>query len=137
MGLDRIGAEPPGQRVDEVSAFADEARALEGGLAVPASGVQRPGVYGVVQHLRTAGDAPAPAHLVENGRETAVEADHQPVVAGLLDRVAHLGELLRRHGQWLFDENSFAGAQRLARSEEHTSELQSLIRLSYAVLCLK
>src|SRR3546814_7087374 len=27
--------------------------------------------------------------------------------------------------------------QRLARSEEHTSELQSLMRLSYAVFCLK
>src|SRR3546814_4366312 len=27
--------------------------------------------------------------------------------------------------------------QRLCRSEEHTSELQSLIRISYAVLCLK
>src|SRR3546814_10497315 len=30
------------------------------------------------------------------------------------------------------------GAQRLAaRSEEHTSELQSLLRISYAVFCLK
>src|SRR3546814_8507841 len=28
-------------------------------------------------------------------------------------------------------------AQRLARSEEHTSELQSLMRISYAVFCLK
>src|SRR3546814_4360898 len=28
-------------------------------------------------------------------------------------------------------------ASRYARSEEHTSELQSLIRLSYSVLCLK
>src|SRR3546814_9316402 len=27
--------------------------------------------------------------------------------------------------------------QRVARSEEHTSELQSLMRISYAVLCLK
>src|SRR3546814_7243395 len=27
--------------------------------------------------------------------------------------------------------------QRLGRSEEHTSELQSLMRISYAVLCLK
>src|SRR3546814_5500606 len=27
--------------------------------------------------------------------------------------------------------------QRLRRSEEHTSELQSLMRISYAVLCLK
>src|SRR3546814_6182493 len=29
-----------------------------------------------------------------------------------------------------------AGAERLVRSEEHTSELQSLMRISYAVLCL-
>src|SRR3546814_6360587 len=28
-------------------------------------------------------------------------------------------------------------AQRMARSEEHTSELQSLMRISYAVFCLK
>src|SRR3546814_10746974 len=28
-------------------------------------------------------------------------------------------------------------AKRLCRSEEHTSELQSLMRISYAVLCLK
>src|SRR3546814_3488593 len=28
-------------------------------------------------------------------------------------------------------------AQRLKRSEEHTSELQSLLRISYAVFCLK
>src|SRR3546814_3706651 len=29
------------------------------------------------------------------------------------------------------------GIGRLARSEEHTSELQSLMRISYAVFCLK
>src|SRR3546814_20472142 len=29
------------------------------------------------------------------------------------------------------------GALRLGRSEEHTSELQSLMRISYAVFCLK
>src|SRR3546814_8424226 len=29
------------------------------------------------------------------------------------------------------------GASRKARSEEHTSELQSLMRISYAVFCLK
>src|SRR3546814_3080287 len=32
-------------------------------------------------------------------------------------------------------ENKFG--QRLDRSEEHTSELQSLMRISYAVFCLK
>src|SRR3546814_10775312 len=31
----------------------------------------------------------------------------------------------------------FAGAGMLMRSEEHTSELQSLMRISYAVFCLK
>src|SRR3546814_9750281 len=30
-----------------------------------------------------------------------------------------------------------AAIQALSRSEEHTSELQSLMRISYAVLCLK
>src|SRR3546814_6873023 len=29
------------------------------------------------------------------------------------------------------------GATKLSRSEEHTSELQSLMRISYAVFCLK
>src|SRR3546814_7666940 len=29
------------------------------------------------------------------------------------------------------------GARRCTRSEEHTSELQSLMRISYAVFCLK
>src|SRR3546814_2408459 len=30
-----------------------------------------------------------------------------------------------------------AAVRRIARSEEHTSELQSLMRISYAVFCLK
>src|SRR3546814_5475268 len=34
--------------------------------------------------------------------------------------------------RWLSD-----GARNLHRSEEHTSELQSLMRISYAVFCLK
>src|SRR3546814_6070836 len=32
---------------------------------------------------------------------------------------------------------SFRGSRRSLRSEEHTSELQSLMRISYAVFCLK
>src|SRR3546814_4148389 len=35
------------------------------------------------------------------------------------------------------DEGSGHGARPSARSEEHTSELQSLMRISYAVFCLK
>src|SRR3546814_6793555 len=34
-------------------------------------------------------------------------------------------------------EGGFAGVFGLIRSEEHTSELQSLMRISYAVFCLK
>src|SRR3546814_12878156 len=33
--------------------------------------------------------------------------------------------------------DSFAAIGKAARSEEHTSELQSLMRISYAVFCLK
>src|SRR3546814_3497287 len=34
-------------------------------------------------------------------------------------------------------QRSVAQSRRVARSEEHTSELQSLMRISYAVFCLK
>src|SRR3546814_7439177 len=39
--------------------------------------------------------------------------------------------------QRLLGKPSQAGARIDARSEEHTSELQSLMRISYAVFCLK
>src|SRR3546814_4688384 len=51
-----------------------------------------------------------------------------------------------RHRDSVLDHHMQAGApeshadlelQRLPRSEEHTSELQSLMRISYAVFCLK
>src|SRR3546814_2131413 len=35
------------------------------------------------------------------------------------------------------EQGGFPGAARIQRSEEHTSELQSLMRISYAVFCLK
>src|SRR3546814_7291425 len=41
---------------------------------------------------------------------------------------------LREHGQV---ERGWLGVQIQNRSEEHTSELQSLMRISYAVFCLK
>src|SRR3546814_3890548 len=49
-----------------------------------------------------------------------------------------------RRGRRGDDDHAFAGrgdaigaARRKNRSEEHTSELQSLMRISYAVFCLK
>src|SRR3546814_5537160 len=51
-------------------------------------------------------------------------------LAGHQDFLEALG---RRHGVHALDEAVHAGS----RSEEHTSELQSLMRISYAVFCLK
>src|SRR3546814_5676884 len=63
------------------------------------------------------------------------------------DRVLGLPHLVQRHG--VVGERPVRGAvdrgvddrvrqgDVLARSEEHTSELQSLMRISYAVFCLK
>src|SRR3546814_1200045 len=48
------------------------------------------------------------------------------------------GELLRRKGCGSASETQTKGCEKqLHRSEEHTSELQSLMRISYAVFCLK
>src|SRR3546814_7580068 len=52
-------------------------------------------------------------------------ADQFKQVVGL-DRLAGVG-----------DQPEHARADRRQRSEEHTSELQSLMRISYAVFCLK
>src|SRR3546814_10509902 len=44
-------------------------------------------------------------------------------------------EILRGPSSALYGSDGLAGA--VSRSEEHTSELQSLMRISYAVFCLK
>src|SRR3546814_9947990 len=45
--------------------------------------------------------------------------------------------LFASYVQELYARKSFIAAELLTRSEEHTSELQSLMRISYAVFCLK
>src|SRR3546814_7950259 len=44
-----------------------------------------------------------------------------------------------KRGEYLavIEVNAVVSLERIVRSEEHTSELQSLMRISYAVLCLK
>src|SRR3546814_10338537 len=73
------------------------------------------------------------------------EALELVVLTGLGDQHPRLG-LLRQHADLVWDGPFSAEigqlgqlgiAQRGARSEEHTSELQSLMRISYAVFCLK
>src|SRR3546814_3196340 len=61
------------------------------------------------------------------------------------DHAERLSALLPRHAQRVCEVlitdpgrgNSAPFTRALARSEEHTSELQSLMRISYAVFCLK
>src|SRR3546814_4779214 len=54
-----------------------------------------------------------------------------------VENARDLAWLSRRLGQDLFDPPDVSGWPGGTRSEEHTSELQSLMRISYAVFCLK
>src|SRR3546814_6816647 len=57
--------------------------------------------------------------------------------AGAVDQAAELPDLGKIDGHdRLARGHVFVGLDRI-RSEEHTSELQSLLRISYAVFCLK
>src|SRR3546814_2875419 len=69
---------------------------------------------GQVHHQQVRGRADGRAHAADDGRET--------------DRHQHAVD--RRLG-------ANADRDEHRRSEEHTSELQSLMRISYAVFCLK
>src|SRR3546814_3606459 len=52
----------------------------------------------------------------------------------LMDRAR---ALLPREGEYALNKRQRVALASLQRSEEHTSELQSLMRISYAVFCLK
>src|SRR3546814_4727716 len=75
-------------------------------------------------------------HADANAEERPALADH-----GLLKRVFHARKRAQRRRA--LAERAHSGkddavcGSHLFRSEEHTSELQSLIRISYAVFCLK
>src|SRR3546814_3430975 len=64
------------------------------------------------------------------------EADHVPIFGRLAETLFHRRDIFARNvaALDLVDEGDAATA---LRSEEHTSELQSLMRISYAVFCLK
>src|SRR3546814_1623486 len=58
------------------------------------------------------------------------------ILAGILYDLTSRG---RVHPVWIWGGGALVASQfvRVARSEEHTSELPSLMRTSYAVFCLK
>src|SRR3546814_9652228 len=83
------------------------------------------------------GDGPACILIHSLGLSSAM---WRSTVARLRDRRRVLAIDCRAHGRSTAERFSFDGVvddlERL-RSEEHTSELQSLMRISYAVFCLK
>src|SRR3546814_1680240 len=71
----------------------------------------------------------------------AVEALSLDRIMGSEATEKHLEDEQRQHHEQIFTERALRWRQRRERqrirSEEHTSELQSLMRISYAVFCLK
>src|SRR3546814_2174061 len=65
--------------------------------------------------------------VVDSGKTTR---RHVQDVLGMLQPTPCIGSILNRYRGGLGDSYGY-------RSEEHTSELQSLMRISYAVFCLK
>src|SRR3546814_5049109 len=71
-------------------------------------------------------------------------ADHQrrrddlvPLGTRNIDDLPKVGRVERCDGYGFLEPVAQSVGDGLARSEEHTSELQSLMRISYAVFCLK
>src|SRR3546814_9802367 len=74
------------------------------------------------------GQSGSKAHLTEEGTATAA-----PYSSDEISRHANRSELVDSALDFALQLLAFA----FHRSEEHTSELQSLMRISYAVFCLK
>src|SRR3546814_2522239 len=106
-------------------------RIIDCGSDVCSSDLVGPGLFDKVAAVAQ----PLPEFLAKVGHHRREQAHQQfdplaqnPAGAGVvrLETGQHVGQLVNaRHGTVE------------ARSEEHTSELQSLMRISYAVFCLK
>src|SRR3546814_292500 len=134
-----------GHQVDPLGARAALGPGGDAGVELVA--VLRPAlarlVVGLVEQVVEAGGAaePLPQDLARGGdvdvavggREDAGRDAGGMVVAGLLRHLA-----VHRPARRLeVEHRDLRLEQRGVRSEEHTSELQSLMRISYAVFCLK
>src|SRR3546814_10280077 len=100
---------------------------------------QRGGAFPARQHVE-ASRAIARLHQLDPERTLFVAQSEEAIAAGAFhnDVVAVANEnVLLAHEQAFEDRADFYASLKRLRSEEHTSELQSLMRISYAVFCLK
>src|SRR3546814_4620604 len=113
---------------EEVAGFEMRAGFLEVGLTL---GIDEGG-GAVGEHAGRIGRRTMALRLNENGPAGAEAPEGVVETAGVSDQ-------LSRHGAVEVGPAEACGALQAAvlRSEEHTSELQSLMRISYAVFCLK
>src|SRR3546814_3543479 len=91
------------------------------------AGAEPPGARGVGDQRREVESHVLARLGTAKGR--AVQRDQQRQMQPAA--VPGVAQLVRRHG------HRRAARRRLRRSEEHTYELQSLMRITYAVFCLK
>src|SRR3546814_8244981 len=78
--------------------------------------------------FRAARERDRPCFLAGDARTSRLDAQaHAPVI----------GKQVRQRLLWSGRSGAAGSAVFEGRSEEHTSELQSLMRISYAVFCLK
>src|SRR3546814_6491754 len=103
-------------------ADAERAEAERTAAADQALGGQADQRIGALDLLQRVDEAVEQRAIVRGGDEVD---DHLGIACRLKDRTAADAHLLERRGVGDI------------RSEEHTSELQSLMRISYAVFCLK
>src|SRR3546814_4176361 len=102
-----------------------------------------PAALPLLAHGRVLGAADRRGHLVAGDADVAADALADVVDAPVLDllRQEGIGDRGARGADHVHDallHDAHHGVRRgVARSEEHTSELQSLMRISYAVFCLK
>src|SRR3546814_8990964 len=144
----RPGPRPRRDACEAGEEYAAIERALRPGDGVPQSVRDRwPGAFGGIGSPASAGarrrvrECPIPscqrrlASMSVGYRATVRYCSHQtwtPAFAGVT--FWGWGDGL---GGWALSASPFRRLWRLLRSEEHTSELQSLMRISYAVLCLQ
>src|SRR3546814_10434232 len=96
----------------------------QGGPRVPSSAVEK--AYSEIRSLIISGQLPQRARLIEEDLAVEIGVSRTPVREAVRQ--------LAQEGMVELRPNS--GATVAASSEEHTSELQSLMRISYAVFCL-